>query len=189
MSVRRSLPALALLTAALVTGCSSADQQASGGGPLNGPDYADAGSGEECIPAKKGGSVAFGGDELHNYGSKAVTIDRVTLSKASGLRLVEAVIVSNSTALIGYGSGWPPDPEARSGPGIDWAHRRKAAGATLAPQPDNAKVANNLVLHLQVTAASGVHMAGVLVDYHVGSSEYVWHNVLGLTVETKKKSC
>ncbi|MFI6434291.1 hypothetical protein [Streptomyces sp. NPDC050759] len=62
-------------------------------------------------------------------------------------------------------------------------------GATIAPQPDHAKVANNLVLHLQVTGASGVRMAGVLVHYHVGGSDYVWHNVLGLTVETKKKSC
>ncbi|MET9081925.1 hypothetical protein ACIPX0_01665 [Streptomyces sp. NPDC090075] len=156
---------------------------------MNGPDYADAGSGEECVPAKTGGSVFFGGDELHNFGSKAVVIDKTTLSKASGLRLVEAVIVSNSSGFIGYGHGWPPDPEARSGPGIDWAHRRKAEGATIAPQRDNAKVANNLVLHLQVTATSGVHMAGVLVDYHVGGSHYVWHNVLGLTVETKKKSC
>ncbi|WP_262064511.1 hypothetical protein [Streptomyces sp. STR69] len=188
MRVRRPLPALIMLVA-LVTSCSSGGHQASDGGPLNGPGDAEAGSGEECIPAKAGGSIAFGGDELHNYGSKAVVIDKITLRKASGLRLVEAVIVSNSSALIGYGSGWPPDPEARSGPGIDWAHRRKAVGATLSPQPDNAKVLNNLVLHLQVTAASGVRMAGVLVNYHVGRSDYVWRNVLGLTVETQKKSC
>ncbi|MFE2212123.1 hypothetical protein ACFW93_09080 [Streptomyces canus] len=188
MSVRRSLPALALL-AALVTGCSSADHQASTGGPLNGPDYADAGSGEECVPAKEGGSVTFGGDELHNFGSKPVVIDKVTLSKASGLRLVTSVIVSTSSSLIGYSTGYPPVPEARNQPGIDWAHRREAAGATLSPQPDNAKVVNNLVLHLQVTGASGVRMAGVRVQYHVGDSDYVWHNVLGLTVETKKSSC
>ncbi|WP_405972457.1 hypothetical protein OG496_24870 [Streptomyces sp. NBC_00988] len=187
--LRRSLPTLVLLLVALVTGCGSADQQGSAGGPLNGPDYADAGSGKECIPEKEGGSVTFGEDELHNYGSKAVVIDKVTLKKASGLHLVEAVIVPTSTAFIGLSTGYPPVPEARSGPGIHWAHRREALGATVAPQPDNTKVANNLVLHLQVTAASGVHMAGVLVHYHVGDSDYVWHNVLGLTVETKKKSC
>ncbi|MER7179881.1 hypothetical protein ABT404_10435 [Streptomyces hyaluromycini] len=188
MSVWRSLPALTLL-AALVTSCSSGGQQVSDGGPLNGPDDTDAGSGEVCIPAKAGGSIAFGGDELHNYGSKAVVIDRIMLRKASGLRLVEAVIVPNSSALIGYGAGWPPDPEARNQPGIDWAHRRRAAGATLSPQADDAKVVNNLVLHLQVTDTTGVRMAGVLVHYHVGGSDYVWHNVLGLAVETKKKSC
>lgn len=188
MSVRWSLPALALLMA-LVTGCTSADQQASTGGPLNGPDYADAGSGEECIPAKTGSSLTFGGDELHNYGSKAVVIDKVTLSKARGLRVVEAVIVPTSTSLIGYGTGYPPDPGARSQPGVDWDHRRKAAGATLSPQSEKSMNVNNLVLHLQVTDTTGVGMAGVLVHYHVGSSDYVWHNVLGLTVETKKKSC
>jgi hypothetical protein len=186
--VRRSLSAL-ILFAALVTGCTPAGHQASVSGPLNGPDHADAGSGEECIPEKKGGSVTFGGDELHNYGSKPVVVDEVTLSKASGLRLVEAVIVSTSTSLVGYSTGYPPVPEARNQPGIDWDHRRRAVGATLSPQPDDAKVVNNLVLHLRVTGASGVRMAGVLVHYHVGDSDYVWHNVLGLTVETKKKSC
>ncbi len=93
-----------------------------------------------------------------------------------------------SSSLIGYGAGYPRSG-ARSQPGVDWAHRRKAAGATLSPQPDNAKVVNNLVLHLQVTSASGVRMAGVQVQYHVGDSDYLWHNVLGLTVETKKSSC
>ncbi|MFD4598094.1 hypothetical protein ACFWPQ_08635 [Streptomyces sp. NPDC058464] len=176
------------MLASLVTGCSAAHHQDSADGPLNGPDYADAGSGEECIPEEEGGSVTFGMDELHNYGSKTVVIDKVTLRKASGLRLAEAVIVSTSTAFIGVSTGYPPVPEARNQPGIDWAHRRKAVGASISPQPDNAKVANNLVLHIQVTA-SKAHASGVLVHYHVGDSTYVWHNVMGLTVETKKKKC
>ncbi|MGX9889956.1 hypothetical protein [Streptomyces sp. NPDC002276] len=166
-----------------------AQQQDSTDGPLDEPGYSDGGSGKVCITAKTSGSIFFGGDELHNYGAKALVIDKITLREANGVRLVEALIVSNSSAFIGYGHGWPPDPEARTGPGIDWAHRRKAVGATVSPQSDNAKVANNLVLHLQVTAASGVRMAGIRVRYHVGGSAYVWDNVLGLTVETKKKSC
>ncbi|MFC8430784.1 hypothetical protein [Streptomyces sp. NPDC057253] len=177
------------LFAALMAGCVSAGHGTSADGPLNGPDYTDAGSGEECLPQKKGGSAWFGGDELHNYGHKAVVIDRVTLRKPIGLRLVESLIVSNSTASIGYGYGWPPTPEARNQPGIDWPHRRRAVGATIAPQPNDTKVANNLVLHLQVTGSSDVHMTGILVEYHTGSSQYVWHNVLGLTVETKKPTC
>ncbi|MCX4853819.1 hypothetical protein OG426_54170 [Streptomyces canus] len=156
---------------------------------MNRPDYADAGSGQECIPAKNGSSITFGGDELHNYGSKDAVIDKVTLSKAKGLRLVESVIVPTSTSLVGYSTGYPPVAEARNQPGIDWDHRRKAAGATLAPQPANAKNTNNLVLHLRITDTSDVRMAGVLVQYHVGDSDYVWHNVLGLTVETKRASC
>lgn len=189
MNGRRSLPALTLL-AALVTACGPADGQGtSADGPLNGPGYTDAGSGEECIPQKAGGSAWFGGDELHNYGNKAVVIDRITLRKANGLRLVEAVIVRNSTAFIGYGYGWPPVPEARDQPGIDWPHRRKAVGATISPQPTNTKTANNLVLHLQVTSTSDVHMAGIQVRYHAGDSHYVWHDVMGLTVETNKRTC
>ena len=188
MNVRRTLPTLPLL-AALLSGCGSPGNGPSADGPLNGPDYTAAGSGEECIPQKEGGSAWFGGDELHNYGSKPAVIDKVTLRKASGLRLAEAVIVSNSTALIGYGYGWPPAPEARDQPGIDWPHRRKAVGATITPQPANAKVANNLVLHLQVTGTSAVRMAGITVEYHVGDSHYLWHNVLGLAVETKKPTC
>ncbi|MEU0410520.1 hypothetical protein ABZ307_22255 [Streptomyces griseorubiginosus] len=44
---------------------------------------------------------------MHNYGSKAAVIDRGTLSKASGLRLAEAVNVSNSTASIRFGDTCP----------------------------------------------------------------------------------
>ena len=188
MNVRRTLPALVLL-AALVTGCSTVQHQDSTDGPLDQPGDSDGGSGVECIPARTGGSIFFGGDELHNYGHKALVIDKITLRKASGVRLVEALIVSNSSSFIGYGHGWPPDPEARTGPGIDWAHRRKAVGATISPQSDHAKVANNLVLRLQVTAASGARMAGIQVRYHVDGSAYRWDNALGLTVETKKTSC
>ncbi len=32
-------------------------------------------------------------------------------------------------------------------------------------------------------------MAGITVVYHVGDSHYLWHNVLGLAVETKKPTC
>ncbi|WP_158691072.1 hypothetical protein [Streptomyces sp. 351MFTsu5.1] len=138
------------LLAVLMAGCGTAGPGTSADGPLNGPDYSDAGSGKECIPQKKEGGAWFLGDELHNYGHKTVVIDKITLRKANGLRLVEAVIVRTSTAFIGYGYGygygWPPALEARNQPGIDWPHRRKAVGATISPQPTNAKTANNLDL-------------------------------------------
>lgn len=53
---------------------------------------------------------------------------------------------------------------------------------TRSPQPD-------LVLALRVTGTSGVRMAGVTVNYHAGSSKYVWRNLTELRVETKNSHC
>lgn len=62
-----------------------------GGAPGGGHPY-------NFVATTMGGGISFGGDELHNYGSKPVVIDKITLSKASGLRLVEAVIVTRRRA-------------------------------------------------------------------------------------------
>ena len=183
-------PALALaLALTLATGCSSAPGTPSGDGPLNGPDYSDAGSGNVCLPAKPGATVTFGGDELHNFGKKEVVVDSVRLAEPHGLRFAAAVLVPATTSFIGYDNHYPPSKFALASVGTGWQHRRPAVGATIAPQPANPKGTHNLVLAIRVTGTSHVRMKGITVDYHVGGKKYRWHNVMGLSVETEKKAC
>jgi len=183
-------PALALaLALTLATGCSSAPGTPSGDGPLNGPDYSDAGSGNVCLPAKPGATVTFGGDELHNFGKKEVVVDSVRLAEPHGLRFAAAVLVPATTSFIGYDNHYPPSKFALASVGTGWQHRRPAVGATIAPQPANPKATHNLVLAIRVTGTSHVRMKGITVDYHVGGKKYRWHNVMGLSVETEKKAC
>ncbi|MET7474983.1 hypothetical protein ABZT17_11575 [Streptomyces sp. NPDC005648] len=188
---RRLLGRASALALALVlgTGCSSAPGTPSGDGPLNGPDYNDAGSGDVCLPAKPGATLTFGGDELHNYGKSKVVVDSVGLTEAHGVRVVDAVIVPAANTFIGYALHYPPPKSNLDDVGTGWQHRRQATGATIAPQSDKSKLTHNLVVAIRVTGTSHVGMKHVMVDYHVGSKRYRWYNVLSLSVETRKKAC
>ncbi|MDV9170816.1 hypothetical protein R6V09_11820 [Streptomyces sp. W16] len=177
------------LAVTLGTGCSSTPGTPAGNGPLNGPDYSDAGSGSVCLPAKPGATLTFGGDELHNYGKNKVVVDRVRLAEPHGLHLTDAVIVPATTSTIGYDTHYPPSKFNVDSVGSGWQHRRPAAGATLAPQATTSKATHNLVVAIHVTGTSRVRMSGVTADYHVGGKKYRWHNVMGLSVETGKKTC
>ncbi|WP_262057780.1 hypothetical protein [Streptomyces sp. STR69] len=177
------------LALTLSTSCSSAPGTPAGNGPLNGPDYSDAGSGNVCLPAKQGATLTFGGDELHNYGKNEVVVDSVRLTEPHGLRFADAVLVPATTSFIGYDTRYPPSKFALASVGTGWQHRRPAVGATIAPQPATPKATHNLVLAIHVTGTSHVRMKGITVDYHVGGKKYRRHNVLGPSVETGKKSC
>ncbi|MGW2518068.1 hypothetical protein ACWC09_13820 [Streptomyces sp. NPDC001617] len=177
------------LVLALTTGCSSKPGTPAGDGPLNGPDYSDAGSGNVCLPAKQGATLTFGGDELHNYGKDKAVVDGVALAEPHGLRFTDAVLVPATTSLIGYDTHYPPSKFSLDSVGAGWKHRRPAVGATLAPQSATSKATHNLVVAILVTGTSRVRMKGITVDYHVGGKKYRWHNVMGLSVETRKKSC
>ncbi|MBK6014408.1 hypothetical protein [Streptomyces sp. MBT53] len=189
MTITRALALALALALTLATGCSSASGSPSGDGPLNGPDYSDAGSGNVCLPAKPGATVTFGGDELHNYGKSKVVVDSIDLAEPHGLRYADAVIVPATTSSIGYATHYPPPKFNLDSVGTGWKRRRPAVGATLAPQSTTSKATHNLVVAIHVTGTSHVRMKGITVDYHVGGKKYRWHNVMGLSVETEKKAC
>ncbi|MFE2062407.1 hypothetical protein ACFXDH_08360 [Streptomyces sp. NPDC059467] len=186
------LSALAVAVAlSTVLGCSASVARA-GGGPLDGPDWEKAGSAQMCIPAKKGATLTFGGDELHNYGRKDVVVDDVALLEPKGLRLVDAVVLPTRNTFIGYDSHYPPAKFFRDAVGSAWDRRKSAVGATIAPQPvstADGSPTHNLVVAVRVTDTARVRMTGVIVDYHVGKKQYRWHNITSLVVQTKKAEC
>ncbi|MER7179525.1 hypothetical protein ABT404_08580 [Streptomyces hyaluromycini] len=174
-----------------VLGCSASSARA-GGGPLDGKDWEKVGAAQACIPAKPGATLTFGGDELHNYGHEDVIVDKVSLLRPKGLRLVDAIVLPTRSTFLGYDNHYPPSKFFIDGVRSAWNHRRPAAGMTIAPQPDTTSDTartHNLVVALRVTGDTKVGMAAVLVDYHVGGTKYRWHNITSLVVETKKAAC
>ncbi|MEW2157152.1 hypothetical protein AB0950_17965 [Streptomyces sp. NPDC007189] len=173
----------------LLTGCSRTTSAASVayGGPFDGKDQQPINSGQVCVPVPTGGSVAFGGDDLDNYGDQKAVIDKITLLDPHGLHLVTAFLLGERSTDYGY-SPYPPPHDFRS---AAWAARQPAVGATLPPEgvKERTVSAYNLVTVVKVTGTTHVGMRAVLVDYHVGSKKYRWHNLISLQVETKKKQC
>ncbi|MEU9446513.1 hypothetical protein AB0D42_37895 [Streptomyces sp. NPDC048304] len=140
------------------------------------------------MPAKPGTALTFRGDELHNYGHAKLVVDRVALLDAKGLRLVDALLPTGHD-FIGYDNHYPPTKTFRDAVGSAWEHRAPAVGATIAPQADTTAHTHNLVVAVRVTGDAKARMTGVIVDYPVGGTEYQWHNITSLVVETKKAQC
>lgn len=108
------------------TGCDDGTE-----GPLGAP----VGDGTAiCTPGKPGRELSFGADLLHNRGSQDLVVDQVGLTDAHGLKIAHAVIVPVRTYQFGL-EAWPPPASTLGEPGIEWAHRKTAVGATLKPQP------------------------------------------------------
>ncbi|MET8582813.1 hypothetical protein ABZX39_18295 [Streptomyces collinus] len=189
-AVRAGLAAITSgLLLGLLTGCSGTASVApvAYGGPFDGKDQQPIDSGQVCVPVPTGGSVAFGGDDLDNYGDRKAVIDKVTLLDPHGLHLVTAFLLGERSTDYGY-SSYPPPADFLS---AAWAARQPAVGATLPPEGVKERIvsAYNLVTVVKVTGTTHVGMRAVVVDYHVGSKKYRWHNLISLQVETKKKQC
>jgi len=203
-----------VLLLVLVLGAGSACTTSSGAGtngPLENSGVAD--GTKVCVPVKTGTTLAFGAEIPRNTGHEDVVIDGVGLAAPHGLRLVEAVLVAARDNLVGL-ELYPPSDE----PGFDWAGRRPAVGATLAPQAKSAEAepgstqsagtasasasaptqtstsgssgtVRNLVVAIRVTGTARAQMSGVTVTYHVGGATYQWRDFTELVVETKKSRC
>ena len=112
------------------TGCEAGSDDGAEG-PLGAP----VGDGTAiCTPGKPGRELSFGADLLHNRGSRDLVVDQVGLTDAHGLKIAHAVIVPVRNYQFGL-EAWPPPASTLSEPGIEWAHRKAAVGATLKPQP------------------------------------------------------
>lgn len=131
---RRRRARTAAVVLALALGAGTGCEAGSDGG-TEGPLGAPVGDGTAiCTPGKPGGELSFGADLLHNRGSRDLVVDQVGLTDAHGLKIAHAVIVPVRTYQFGL-EAWPPPASTLSEPGIEWAHRKTAVGATLKPQP------------------------------------------------------
>lgn len=160
---------LAAALALLLTGCG-------GGLNMSGPfgDSPSQSLGGVCSWVPRGTVGTFGMLSFSNTGGQA-RIDKITLVSAHDLQVVaEWVVRITGNNLIGVLGGYPPIGAKGQGPGflapgIHWATRQRADGATIvhAPNPD----AINLVLVLRARGVQGTAKT-VYVDYESGGSEY-----------------
>jgi hypothetical protein len=162
---------LAAALALLLGGCSgSGDPKPNGplGNSVSGPLAA------QCFqPTPKGSVATLGMLSFSNKGGPA-RITRITLVDAHNLQTVaEWVVPITGHNLIGVLYGYPPYGSRRHGglpPGIQWAARQRAVGATIAHTPFPKAV--NLVLVLRATGGTEGTARTVVVDYQSGGSKY-----------------
>jgi hypothetical protein len=130
----------------------------------------------------------MGGELLRNRGASDVVIDQVDLREAHGLSLVDSLVVPANGNLVGYLTSWPPNGDAVHQPGVQWAARRPAKGATIPRQAGD--VVNNLVTGIRVTGGSGSSMTGIDVRYHTVSGDHYWARTsIGLVVKVPPAKC
>ncbi len=162
---------LAVALALLVGGCSS-DPNPNLNGPFGDSPHGNIGG--QCSWMAKGSVATLGMLSFSNSGGQA-RIDKVTLVGAHNLQVVaEWVVRITGHDLIGAMGGYPPLGSKGHGPGflapgIHWAARQHAAGATVVhtPYPD----AINLVLVMKATGVKGT-AKDVYIDYESGGTRY-----------------
>jgi hypothetical protein len=162
---------LAAALALLLAGCGSSSDP-----NLNGPfgNSARGSVGGQCSWMAKGSVATLGMLSFSNSGGQA-RIDKVTLVDAHNLQVVaEWVVRITGHDLIGSLGGYPPLGSKGQGPGslapgIHWAARQHAVGATVVhtPFPD----AINLVLVMRATGVKGT-AKDVYIDYTSGGTKY-----------------
>jgi hypothetical protein len=147
----------------LVTALAGCSASSSGTGPLGGPGD----PGQVCSPLRPGQVLSYGFTGVRNSGDVTVVIDRVGLADARGLRVLAAYVVpGTSNFLYGINRGYPP--ELPLSPGVDWAARQKADGATLRPMKKSLE--DSLLLVIKGTGRRGT-AKGVDIWYHAGSQQ------------------
>jgi len=134
-------------------------------GPLGHPFQ----GGMECLSLSGYQVVTYGVEWVQNPGTAMAVIDRMTLGKPQGLRLVAAWLVPTSGLLYGAQYGYPPSKMPL--PGWQWASREPADGATVPHTAGNDRMNLVLVLGLNPGVKSG-QAAGIDISYHIGSSHY-----------------
>jgi hypothetical protein len=179
---------LAAALALLLSGCSS-DPALNPNGPFG--NSAQGSAGAQCAWMAKGSVATLGMLSFSNSGGKA-RIDKVTLVDAHNLQAVaEWAVPITGHDLVGVQPGYPPISKkygpAVLAPGIHWAARQHAVGATVVhtPFPD----AINLVLVMKATGVKGT-ARDVYIDYESGGTKYrLSFGVSILLYNNKPKGC
>ncbi len=156
-----ALGLLALITAAVVSGCGS-DLPA---GPLGVKP-------ENTIkisqPVRQGGADTIGFDAVFNSGSAPAVIDRLVIRSPRHMKFIGAQVTVGGP--VGDWVTYPPMIRSSDGDAFRWwANRHELAGAVIPPHQWA-----GIALGLATTRAHG-SIAGINLYYHVGSAHYEWH--------------
>lgn len=162
----RPVAAAVALAAAVLTaaGCSGT---AVNTGPFGGADW---NSGRYCVPISHPGELVTDGfyDVRNNWRGTVAVISKISLVRPHGLKLVRAYAVRlHDHALYGTMPGLPPHDDGVPYP---WKDHENAIG-TRVPYIKSKAIDTNLLLVLSTSGRKSTDQ-GIIVWYHVGSSDY-----------------
>lgn len=157
-----ALGLLALITAAVVSGCGSGLSEGPFGQKPENPTLVGQ-------PVLIGGADTIGFDAVFNVGAAPAVIDRVVVRSPRHIKFLGAYVTVGN--LIGDWTTFPPKITPRRGEFKTWVKRQKPGGAVI-PSHNWGGIA----LGLAVTGgAKKGSIEGINVFYHVGPGHYVWH--------------
>jgi hypothetical protein len=176
-SVGRLAPlGLAFLVSAILAACSS-------GPAMSGPfGRSGGGPGMVCTWTPPGSVLTYGLEQFPNTGGTA-KIQTVALVSPHDLRVVaDWVVPITGTNLIGVHSGQPTGRGAPPmAPGIQWAQRQRADGATIRHTPGSDVI--NIVLVIKPSGGIG-SAAGLDVYYTSSGGSYLLQFPIGIKIKT-----
>jgi hypothetical protein len=164
---RVSLAAAALAAIMLLAGCGTA----AGSGPFENHDSPNG----ICEPVlNRDMAMTQGGQWAFTSTGPAAVIDRISLSRPRGLRIVDAWVITGQY-LYGNYDGYPSpsqlwNPQVRA----EWSHRQRAVGARISRTHHSDVI--DLVVVIKLVAKTG-STNGFDVWYHTRSAHYHLHMI------------
>jgi len=120
---------------------------------------------------------------LSNTGAAPAVITGVSLVRAHGIRLDQAVVFRigdrSGGTLIGGHLTYPP-PAGEMPAGVSWSQAVPAVGATV---PSDSPAVTNLVVSLTMTDRAQGHADGLDVAYRVGGQDYVRRGMTAIQLQ------
>ena len=165
---------VAALAAVLAAAC--------GGGLPQGPLGPTEKASTACVPARVGQARTDGIDGAENTGRTTVVIDRIALASPRHIRLIGAYVVPGEN-WIGVAATFPP-PASSIRPGVNWSARHKPAGSRIPPGKWV-----GFVVGLAPVSHATASTAGLVVFYHVGSTQYQWRSRVRIVIKVPPRRC
>lgn len=131
--------------------------------------------GEYCQGSlPRDGILAFGAGEAENRSDFPVTVTKVELVDAIGMRLLGAKaqfgpIDAQESQTVGALSGWPPDFEGHDGLEARFNEAKEIEGSTIAPS-----IATKPSFVIGVRAEPGGRSGPLRLTYRSGNDEWTW---------------
>jgi hypothetical protein len=172
------LPLAGLIATALALPAAACSSGPSTSGPLGPPGNYDF----QCLPARLDHTDSDGVQNFKNYGHSTIVINHVTLAAPRHLKLTGAIAIPGIW-LAGSWLSYPP-PAAQLPRDVRWSQHRPAAGFQVLPGHWV-----NIVLGVEATAAPGGRSPGMIVAYHIGSSQYVLQSHVAVIIKVPPARC
>jgi hypothetical protein len=174
--------ALAAVLASALAGCSSGNSGPATDGPLSGGPFPGMSGGADCLINPVGHPVTFGDERFTNHGHTTVVLDRVSLLRPRGLRMLGSYAVPG-VWVVGTQRGWPPRFFKGSRPPT-WDSRRPVSGFRVAPGRQF-----NMVLGVVAVSTPLASAPGMVIYYRDHSGRYLAADHFAMIIAENNRQC